>query len=95
MDSGRKHALDGDAHWHHLTNITEPSMCCGDAALCQITLTTCSTSSRKSEVSVDSLNAIQVRIFWQQNDRKCVILEVCQVTLSQWKTSLHFGHKFS
>ena len=22
MDSGRKHALDGDAHWRHLTNTT-------------------------------------------------------------------------
>ena len=31
------------AHWRHLANTTEPSMCCGDAALCQITLTTCST----------------------------------------------------
>jgi len=25
----------------HLANATEPSMCGGDAALCQITLTTC------------------------------------------------------
>jgi len=29
------------AQWHHLKNTTEPSMCGGDAALCQITLTTC------------------------------------------------------
>jgi len=29
------------AHWHHLANTTEASMCSGDAALCQITLTTC------------------------------------------------------
>jgi len=29
------------AHWRHLKNTTEPSMCGGDAALCQITLTTC------------------------------------------------------
>ena len=28
-------------HWRHLANTTEPSMCGGDAALCQITLTTC------------------------------------------------------
>jgi len=27
-------------HWRHLTNTTEPSVCGGDAALCQITLTT-------------------------------------------------------
>jgi len=25
------------AHWHHLANTTKPSMCDGDAALCQIT----------------------------------------------------------
>ena len=31
--------LDGDAHWCQLANTTQPSMCNGDAALCQITLT--------------------------------------------------------
>jgi len=29
------------AHWRHLANTTEPSICGGDAALCQITLTNC------------------------------------------------------
>jgi len=29
------------SHWRHLKNTTEPSMCGGDAALCQITLNTC------------------------------------------------------
>jgi len=29
------------SHWPHLANTTEPSMCGGDTALCQITLTTC------------------------------------------------------
>ena len=28
------------AHWRHLANTTEPSVCSGDAALCQVTLTT-------------------------------------------------------
>ena len=28
------------AHWRQLTNTTEPSVCSGDAVLCQITLTT-------------------------------------------------------
>ena len=28
-------------HWRHRANTTDPSMCGGDAALCQITLTTC------------------------------------------------------
>ena len=35
------HVLNGGAHWRHLANTTEPSVCGGDAALCQITLTTC------------------------------------------------------
>jgi len=29
------------AHWRHLVNTTEPSVCGGDAALGQIALTTC------------------------------------------------------
>jgi len=34
------------AHWRHLKNTTEPSMCGGDAALCQITLITCCNRDR-------------------------------------------------
>jgi len=40
----RRHGRDRvskGAHWSHLANTTEPSMCGGDAALCQITLTAC------------------------------------------------------
>jgi len=29
------------AHWRNLGNTIEPSVCGGDAVLCQITLTTC------------------------------------------------------
>jgi len=36
----RKHVLHGGAHWRHLANTTELSMCSCDAAFCQITLTT-------------------------------------------------------
>jgi len=35
----------GDARWHHLANIIEPSKCSGDAACCQVTLTTCAVIS--------------------------------------------------
>jgi len=31
----------GRAHWRHLANTIEPSICGGDAVLCQTTLTTC------------------------------------------------------
>ena len=34
------HCVYWNAHWRHLTNTTEPSACGGDAALCQLTLTT-------------------------------------------------------
>jgi len=32
------HLLDGDAHWRHLANTTEPSMCGGHAALFMVAL---------------------------------------------------------
>ena len=32
--------VDGSAYWRHLANTIEPSMRGGDAAFCQITLTT-------------------------------------------------------
>jgi len=35
---------DGRVHWHHLENMTKSSICSGDVLLCQITLTTCSTT---------------------------------------------------
>jgi len=40
VDPG-KHVLDAGAHWRNLANTIEPSICGGDAALRQITLTTC------------------------------------------------------
>jgi len=40
---GPKEALSGGcAHWCHLANTTEPPMCGGNAACCQISLTSCS-----------------------------------------------------
>ena len=38
------------AHWRHLANTIEPFVCGGDAALCQITLTTCFSHSRAETV---------------------------------------------
>jgi len=37
----RKHVLNRDAHWRNLVNTIEPSVCGGDAALCQLTFITC------------------------------------------------------
>jgi len=39
--SPMKHVLGGGAQWCHLANTIEPSVCGGDTASCQITLTTC------------------------------------------------------
>ena len=39
-------------HCRHLANTTEPSMCGGDAALCQITLTTCFCYARYMHVNM-------------------------------------------
>jgi len=36
----RKHVFGGGAHWRNLANTIEPSVCGGDVACCQITLTT-------------------------------------------------------
>ena len=40
------------AHWRHLANTIEPPLCSGDAALHQITLTTCSFYARLFNASV-------------------------------------------
>ena len=37
----RKRVLGAGAQWRHLANTSEPSMFDGNAAFCQITLTTC------------------------------------------------------
>jgi len=42
--------LDLRASWRHLANTTEPSVCGGDAALCQITWATCLTVSTQCTV---------------------------------------------
>ena len=38
------------AHWHNVANNIEPSVCGGDAALCQISLTTFVTADTKEEI---------------------------------------------
>jgi len=60
------------AHWRHLANTTEPSMCGGDAALCQITLITCCFSNAQPWTSrwdvhgttVTNLNRVRPSSSW-------------------------------
>jgi len=57
----RKHVLlRGGAHWRHLANTTEPFVCGGDAALCQITFTTC--------YHLSSLHKIQMLYFYNTSE---------------------------
>jgi len=69
------------AHWRHLKNTTEPSMCGGDAALCQITLTTCLTSLRVAKVRLST----------------CVLCYICDATIYDVTTLffLHFTHRIN
>jgi len=52
--------LHGRAHWRHLSNTIEPSVCGGDAALCQITLTT-----------LVSTCSAQNAVCWNTDDTDC------------------------
>ena len=53
LDGPKETCVRWGAHWRHLANTTEPSMCCGGAACCQITLTTCCYRCRDNVVVVD------------------------------------------
>ena len=58
-----------DAHWRHLANTTEPSVCGGDAACCQITLTTCSLYyllQTAGEIRCMSISEIKIYTFCSQ-----------------------------
>jgi len=58
-----------DAHWRHLLNTIAPSMCDGDAAFCQITLTTC---QKYLSVNIEfnfSHKLIDLRFVWQKSHK--------------------------
>jgi len=62
------------AHWRHLANTTEPPMCGGDAAFCQITLTTCYYSSQKRIWWINLGNAVRVN--------NCTLQWICDTTVA-------------
>jgi len=58
----------GGAHWRHVANTIELSVCCGDAALCQFTLTVCYCLLKSKIISVfvsclvsDQLRVISIK----------------------------------
>jgi len=59
------------AHWHHPANTTRPSMCGGDAALCQIILTTCCYIIKPHDTMY-----VNVACCYKQN-----VLSICQSLL--------------
>jgi len=56
--------LDGGAHWHHLANTSEPSVCGGDVALCQITLCF-------DHLLVSAFSALTLLVGWQEGHPAC------------------------
>jgi len=82
------------AHWRHLKNTTEPSMCGGDSALCQITLTTCFCCGEQSShlrnctmlSDVYIVSAIQARAPCLFN-RLSMVLHVAQSSVNTLKAT--------
>jgi len=74
---------DGGAHWHHLASTTERSVCGGDAALRQITLSTCCDSCWWQEKLV--IEAIKKQLQAQISDsfeQLCRLQEARQQVLA-------------
>jgi len=67
----------GRAHWHHLANTTESTICGGDMVLCQITLTTCYLMICKSSFLVKRWK-ISIKVGWDliefSSKMKCTLL---------------------
>ena len=61
------------AYWHKLTNTTEPSVCGGDAAFWQITLTTCyySIHSVSYKWKVTNLATCGIQMSSQRQKQQC------------------------
>jgi len=58
----KKHGIRWGSHWRHVANTTEPSMCCSDAAFCEIILTTCYTTDYTTELGSATANRAVRRI---------------------------------
>jgi len=52
--------LDGGAHYRNLANIIEPSVCGGDVAFCQTSLTTCLVLGTRGLVDSDLLEVVKL-----------------------------------
>jgi len=79
------------AHWHHLANTTtgKPSVCGGDAVLCQITFTTCccySTFAYPHELLIQSKTFVLLHLQF------CVREEHCPLGAHSFALVLYFCH---
>ena len=75
----RKHALGEGADWRHLANATEPSMCGGDAACCQITLTSCFVCETVERISLSLSHLRQLTLSADSEHVKATINQLCNL----------------
>jgi len=74
------------AHWRHLANKTEPSVCGGDAALCQITMTTCWNTCHYLRIVNSFEKCLKISIFHE--------LSIAQTVKTQTSIYLLFQVQF-
>ena len=80
----RKHVLGGDAHWHNLANMTELSVCGGDAALHQLTLGTCIIFCKHGTWFVMYLCVGVIQNFLTFN----LLWQIVLFSLSEWSSNI-------
>jgi len=76
----------GRAHWRHVANAIEPSVCCSDAALCQITLTTCIVSYTKMFIQSVTITLRLLRRLNEEGKACGNIKEVAQSVVTTHET---------
>jgi len=73
------------AHWRHLANTAEPSVCGSDAVLCKITLTTC--------FILFAFSALTLLVCHQEDHLACKKLDdEVLIIIITYRTSVHIGN---
>jgi len=75
----RKHGLGKGADWRHLANATEPSMYGGDAACCQITLTTRFVCETVERIGLSLSHLRQLALSADSEQLKATINQLCDL----------------
>jgi len=74
------------AHWRHLANTTEPSVCGGNAVLCQITLTTCLDDEETAE-PIDLLYGLWTLVSQRKHKYNHIreVAPMCPLMWTHWR----------